>query len=58
VVLDTTLCVCLLGGVKRHFQQYFSYIVAVSFIDGGQVGCFLQVIPFPPPIKLTAKVSQ
>jgi hypothetical protein len=19
---------------KRHFQQYFSYIVAVSFIDG------------------------
>jgi hypothetical protein len=20
-------------GVKRHFQQYFSYIVAVSFID-------------------------
>ena len=22
-------------GVKCHFQQYFSYIVAVSFIDGG-----------------------
>ena len=22
-------------GVKRHFQQYFSYIVAVGFIDGG-----------------------
>ena len=22
-------------GVKRHFQQYFSYIVSVSFIDGG-----------------------
>ena len=22
-------------GVKRHFQQYFSYIVAVSFISGG-----------------------
>jgi hypothetical protein len=22
-------------GVKRHFQQYFSYIVAVSFIGGG-----------------------
>jgi hypothetical protein len=21
--------------VQRHFQQYFSYIVAVSFIDGG-----------------------
>ena len=21
--------------VKRHFEQYFSYIVAVSFIDGG-----------------------
>ena len=22
------------NGVKRHFQQYFSYIVAVSFIGG------------------------
>ena len=22
-------------GVKRHFQQYFSYIVTVSFIGGG-----------------------
>jgi len=22
-------------GVKRHFQQYFSYIVEVSFIGGG-----------------------
>jgi len=22
-------------GVSRHFQQYFSYIVAVSFIGGG-----------------------
>jgi hypothetical protein len=22
-------------GVLRHFQQYFSYIVAVSFIAGG-----------------------
>jgi hypothetical protein len=27
--------VCLLDGVLRHFQQYFSYIVAVSFIGGG-----------------------
>ena len=25
----------LVYGVKRHFQQYFSYIVAVSFIGGG-----------------------
>jgi len=22
-------------GAKHHFQQYFSYIVAVSFIGGG-----------------------
>ena len=22
-------------GVKRHFQQYFGYTVAVSFIGGG-----------------------
>jgi hypothetical protein len=26
---------CLFDGVERHFQQYFSYIVAVSFIRGG-----------------------
>jgi hypothetical protein len=24
-------------GVKRHFQQYFSYIVAVNFIGGGNL---------------------
>jgi hypothetical protein len=23
-------------GVERHFQQYFSYIVEVSFIGGGK----------------------
>ena len=28
------LFVCMFDGVQRHFQQYFSYIVAVSFIDG------------------------
>jgi hypothetical protein len=26
---------CLFDGVLHHFQQYFSYIVAVSFIGGG-----------------------
>ena len=25
----------LVYGVQRHFQQYFSYIVVVSFIGGG-----------------------
>ena len=25
---------CLFDGVWRHFQQYFSYIVAVNFIGG------------------------
>ena len=25
----------LVYGIHRHFQQYFSYIVAVSFIGGG-----------------------
>jgi hypothetical protein len=24
-------------GVKRHFHQYFRYIVAVSFIGGGKL---------------------
>ena len=27
--------VYLFDDVLRHFQQYFSYIVVVSFIDGG-----------------------
>ena len=27
--------VCLFDAVQRHFHQYFSYIVAVSFIGGG-----------------------
>jgi len=27
--------VWLCDGVKRHFQQYFTYIVTVSFIGGG-----------------------
>jgi len=31
----TRMRVCLFDGVKRHFQQYFSYIVTVSFIGGG-----------------------
>ena len=26
---------CLFDGVSRHFQQYFSYIMTVSFIGGG-----------------------
>jgi hypothetical protein len=29
------LFVCLFNGVYHHFQQYCSYIVAVSFIGGG-----------------------
>ena len=29
------LIVCLCYGLQRHFQQYFSYIVTVSFIGGG-----------------------
>ena len=31
----TTVNGLLVYGVSRHFQQYFSYIVAVSFIGGG-----------------------
>ena len=29
------LKVCLFIAVKGHFQQYFSFILAVSFIGGG-----------------------
>jgi hypothetical protein len=31
---DTISEHCLFDGAKRHFQQFFSYIVAVSFIGG------------------------
>ena len=27
--------VCLFDGIEGHFLQYFSYIMAVSFIGGG-----------------------
>jgi hypothetical protein len=37
------LSVCLLDVVKCHFQQYFSYIVAVSFIGGGNHVLWLPV---------------
>jgi hypothetical protein len=33
----------LVYDVTRHFQQYYSYIVAVSFIGGGQ----RQISDFP-----------
>ena len=29
-----SFCLFLFDGVECHFQQYFSYIVAVSFIGG------------------------
>jgi len=34
---NLALCYFNIGGygVWRHFQQYFSYSVVVSFIDGG-----------------------
>jgi hypothetical protein len=39
IIIVIQLYTCKLGGysyaVKRHFQQYFSYIVAVNFIGGG-----------------------
>jgi len=33
-----------INGVWRHFQQYFSYIMAVSFIGGGNL-CTLRKPP-------------
>jgi hypothetical protein len=34
-MMTLLVVVWLFDGVSRHFQQYFSYIVAVSFIGGG-----------------------
>jgi hypothetical protein len=39
--LDFGKVVGLFDGVYCHFQQYFSYIVAVSFIGGGLIDRFL-----------------
>jgi len=30
--------VCWFYDIQRHFQQYFSYVMAVSFIEGGNQG--------------------
>jgi hypothetical protein len=37
ILFTTLLQISLVGGLGlwRHFQQYFSYIMAVSFIGGG-----------------------
>jgi hypothetical protein len=35
IILYACLYVYLFNGLYRHFQQYYSYIVAVSFIGGG-----------------------
>jgi hypothetical protein len=45
-------------GVLRHFQQYFSYIVAVSFIGGGnRVLGENHDLPIQYVIKRTASIS-
>jgi hypothetical protein len=38
IIVSLTFIVCLFDGLKRLFQQYFSSIVAVSFIGGGPRG--------------------
>ena len=35
VYLQLFVLFCFLDGVYRHFQQYFNYIVAISFIGLG-----------------------
>ena len=35
IIFRPLLNVCLFDGVSRHFKQYLSYTVAVSFIGGG-----------------------
>jgi hypothetical protein len=35
MLLQCKIVSLLYYGAKRHFQQYFSYIMAVSFIGGG-----------------------
>ena len=35
VCYTNKICLYQSYGVKCHFQKYFSYIVAVSFVDGG-----------------------
>ena len=37
------------GGIYSHYVIKFGS-------DMRQVGCFLRVLPFPPPIKMTATI--
>jgi len=37
--------VSLVYGVQRHFQQYLNYIMAVSFIDGGNRSTWRNPLP-------------
>jgi hypothetical protein len=39
------IIVCLFVGVEHHFRQYFSYIVAVSFIGGGNWSTLRKNLP-------------
>ena len=39
-------------GEKSHFQQYFSYIVVVSFTVGGNLGIWTLVVEIPTTIRL------
>ena len=49
-------CIGLGYGVKRHFQQYFRYIMAVSFIGGGNRS--LRRKPSPCRKSLTNFITQ
>jgi hypothetical protein len=40
----------LVYGVLRHFQQYFSYIVVVSFIGGGNRSSQRKPLSFRKPL--------
>jgi hypothetical protein len=47
----------LVYGVLRHFQQYFSYIVAVSFIGWGLIPNFFSMSQFRQDLDFNQSLS-
>jgi hypothetical protein len=43
--------------VRTHGEVYSIYHYVIKFVsDLRQIGCFLWVLRFPPPIKLTVTI--
>jgi hypothetical protein len=51
-----SLDIYLVGGCSSHDHMVVGFITTYAISDLRQVSGFLQVLRFPPPIKLTATI--